>query len=63
MLTQALWDYNTDDPDDEKRSRDALFNIAKRLRDRLQIVDPDYEYVETVRKWGNREGGYKFNKH
>ena len=62
-LTQAIWEYVSNDPEDEKRSRDALFNIAKRLRERLQIVDPDYEYIETVRKWGEREGGYKFNKH
>ncbi|MEZ4614521.1 MAG: winged helix-turn-helix domain-containing protein [Caldilineaceae bacterium] len=62
-LGQAIWEYTSDDPDDEKRSRDALFNIAKRLRERLQIADPDYEYIETVRKWGEREGGYKFNKH
>ena len=63
LLAQALWEYSSDEADDEKRSRDALFNIAKRLRDRLQVVDPDYEYIETVRKWGNRQGGYKFNKH
>lgn len=62
-LGQTIWEYTSDDPDDEKRTRDALFNIAKRLRERLQIVDPDYEYIETVRKWGDREGGYKFNKH
>ena len=62
-LGQAIWEYTSDDPDDEKRARDALFNIAKRLRERLQIVDPDYEYIETIRKWGDREGGYKFNKH
>lgn len=61
-LTQAIWEYASDDPDDEKRSRDALFNIAKRLRERLLIADPDHEYIETVRKWGEREGGYKFNK-
>lgn len=63
VLGQAIWEYVPNDPDDEKRTRDALFNIAKRLRERLQIVDPDYEYIETVRKWGSREGGYKFNKH
>lgn len=63
QLSQAIWEYTSDDADDEKRARDALFNIAKRLRERLQIVDPDYEYIETVRKWGEREGGYKFNKH
>jgi pSer/pThr/pTyr-binding forkhead associated (FHA) protein len=62
-LGQAIWEYTSNDADDEKRARDALFNIAKRLRERLQIVDPDYEYIETVRKWGDREGGYKFNKH
>lgn len=62
-LTQAIWEYASNDAEDEKRARDALFNIAKRLRERLQIVDPDYEYIETVRKWGDREGGYKFNKH
>ena len=62
-LSQAIWEYASDDADDEKRARDALFNIAKRLRERLQIADPDYEYIETVRKWGEREGGYKFNKH
>jgi len=61
-LSQAIWDYASDDPADEKRSRDALFNIAKRLRERLQMADPDHEYIETVRKWGEREGGYKFNK-
>ncbi len=62
-LGQAIWEYASNDADDEKRTRDALFNIAKRLRERLLIVDPDYEYIETVRKWGDREGGYKFNKH
>ncbi len=62
-LTQAIWEYASNDAEDEKRSRDAIFNIAKRLRERLQIVDPDYEYIETVRKWGDREGGYKFHKH
>lgn len=62
-LGQTIWEYSSNDADDEKRARDALFNIAKRLRERLQIVDPDYEYIETVRKWGDREGGYKFIKH
>ncbi len=62
-LTETIWEYAPDNPDDEKRSRDAIFNIAKRLRERLLVVDPDYEYIETVRKWGDREGGYKFNKH
>ena len=62
-LTETIWEYAPDNPDDEKRSRDAIFNIAKRLRERLLVVDPDHEYIETVRKWGEREGGYKFNKH
>jgi DNA-binding winged helix-turn-helix (wHTH) protein len=62
-LTETIWEYSTDNPDDEKRARDAIFNIAKRLRERLLVVDPNYEYIETVRKWGDREGGYKFNKH
>ncbi|MEZ4861396.1 MAG: FHA domain-containing protein [Caldilineaceae bacterium] len=61
-IAQAIWEYVPDNPDDDKRSRDAIFNIAKRLRERLQMVDPDYEYIETVRKWGDRDGGYKFNK-
>lgn len=62
-LAETIWEYAPDNPDDEKRSRDAIFNIAKRLRERLLVVDPNYEYIETVRKWGDREGGYKFNKH
>ena len=62
-LAETIWEYAPDNPDDEKRSRDAIFNIAKRLRERLLVVDPDHEYIETVRKWGEREGGYKFNKH
>jgi DNA-binding winged helix-turn-helix (wHTH) protein len=62
-LTEMLWEYAPNNPDDEKRARDAIFNIAKRLRERLLVVDPDHEYIETMRKWGDREGGYKFNKH
>lgn len=62
-IAETIWEYTSDDPDDEKRARDAIFNIAKRLRERLLVVDPDHEYIETVRKWGDREGGYKFNKH
>lgn len=61
-LTHRIWGWTPDNAGDEKRSRDALFNIVKRLRERLQVVDPDSEYIETVRKWGSREGGYKFNK-
>lgn len=61
-LTYNIWGWEPDNEEDEKRSRDALFNIVKRLRERLLEVDADYEYIETVRKWGNREGGYKFNK-
>jgi hypothetical protein len=61
-LAETIWEYAPDNPDDEKRLRDAIFNIAKRLRERLLVVDPDHEYIETVRKWGDREGGYKFNK-
>lgn len=61
-LTHRVWGWRPDNADDEKRSRDALFNIVKRLRERLGVVDPDSEYIETVRKWGDREGGYKFNK-
>ncbi|MEM7132457.1 MAG: FHA domain-containing protein [Chloroflexota bacterium] len=61
-LTYNIWGWEPDNSDDDKRSRDALFNIVKRLRERLFEVDPDNEYIETVRKWGSREGGYKFNK-
>jgi hypothetical protein len=61
-ITQSIWDYAPTNAEDEKRQRDAIFNIAKRLRERLLVVDPDHEYIETVRKWGDREGGYKFNK-
>jgi len=42
--------------------RDSLFNIVKRLRERLEMLDPEHECIETVRKWGDREGGYRFNK-
>lgn len=61
-LTQRIWGWRPDNADDEKRSRDALFNIVKRLRERLEVVDPECNYIETVRKWGSREGGYKFAK-
>jgi DNA-binding winged helix-turn-helix (wHTH) protein len=61
-LAYAIWGWEADNPDDEKRVRDALFNIVKRLRERLEILDPDHEYIETVRKWGEREGGYRFTK-
>jgi DNA-binding winged helix-turn-helix (wHTH) protein len=61
-LTELLWEYAPSNADDEKRARDAIFNIAKRLRERLLVADPDHEYIETMRKWGDREGGYKFNK-
>ncbi len=61
-ITLSIWGWEPDNPDDEKRIRDALFNIVKRLRERLEQLDSDYEYIETVRKWGEREGGYKFNK-
>lgn len=61
-LTQRIWGWRPDNADDEKRSRDALFNIVKRLRERLEVVDPNSNYIETVRKWGSREGGYKFDK-
>lgn len=61
-LTEMLWEYAPNNAEDEKRARDAIFNIAKRLRERLLVVDPDHEYIETMRKWGEREGGYKFNK-
>lgn len=62
-LTYKIWGWEPDNVDDEKRSRDALFNIVKRLRERLFALDMDYEYIETVRKRGDRDGGYKFNKH
>ncbi|RIK38698.1 MAG: hypothetical protein DCC55_20290 [Chloroflexi bacterium] len=61
-LAYTIWGWEPDNADDDKRVRDALFNIVKRLRERLQVIDPDHEYVETVRKWGEREGGYKFTK-
>jgi DNA-binding winged helix-turn-helix (wHTH) protein len=61
-LAYAIWGWEPDNPDDDKRVRDALFNIVKRLRERLEIIDPNHEYIETVRKWGDREGGYRFNK-
>jgi DNA-binding response OmpR family regulator len=61
-LAYAIWGWEPDNPDDDKRVRDALFNIVKRLRERLALLDPDHEYIETVRKWGEREGGYRFNK-
>jgi DNA-binding winged helix-turn-helix (wHTH) protein len=61
-LAYAIWGWEADNADDEKRVRDALFNIVKRLRERLEILDPDHEYIETVRKWGEREGGYRFTK-
>ncbi len=61
-ITHSIWDYAPTNAEDEKRQRDAIFNIAKRLRERMLVVDPDHEYIETVRKWGDREGGYKFNK-
>lgn len=61
-LADAIWGWQADSADDDKRIRDALFNIVKRLRERLQEVDIEHEYIETVRKWGERMGGYKFNK-
>lgn len=61
-LAYAIWGWEPDNVDDEKRVRDALFNIVKRLRERLEQIDPEHEYIETVRKWGDREGGYRFNK-
>lgn len=61
-LAYAIWGWEPDNPEDDKRVRDALFNIVKRLRERLELLDPDHEYIETVRKWGEREGGYRFNK-
>lgn len=61
-ITESVWGFVPNNPDDDKRARDAIFNIVKRLRERLQAVDPDYEYIETVRKWGDKEGGYRFHK-
>jgi DNA-binding winged helix-turn-helix (wHTH) protein len=61
-LAYAIWGWEPDNPEDDKRVRDALFNIVKRLRERLEVLDPNHEYIETVRKWGDREGGYRFNK-
>ena len=61
-LAFAIWGWEPDNPEDDKRVRDALFNIVKRLRERLELIDADHEYIETVRKWGDREGGYRFNK-
>ncbi len=61
-LAFTIWGWEPDNVDDEKRVRDALFNIVKRLRERLELLDPTHEYIETVRKWGDREGGYRFNK-
>jgi DNA-binding winged helix-turn-helix (wHTH) protein len=61
-LAYAIWGWEPTNADDDKRVRDALFNIVKRLRERLELLDPDHEYIETVRKWGEREGGYRFNK-
>jgi DNA-binding winged helix-turn-helix (wHTH) protein len=61
-LAYAIWGWEPDNADDDKRVRDALFNIVKRLRERLEVLDVEHEYIETVRKWGEREGGYRFNK-
>lgn len=61
-ITYEIWGWEPDNASDEKRVRDALFNVVKRLRERLENLDPDHEYIETVRKWGEREGGYKFVK-
>jgi len=61
-LAFTIWGWEPDNADDEKRVRDALFNIVKRLRERLEILDVEHEYIETVRKWGDRTGGYRFNK-
>jgi DNA-binding winged helix-turn-helix (wHTH) protein len=61
-LAFAIWGWEPTNADDDKRVRDALFNIVKRLRERLEMLDPDHEYIETLRKWGDREGGYRFNK-
>lgn len=61
-LAFTIWGWEPDNADDEKRVRDSLFNIVKRLRERLEMLDPEHEYIETVRKWGDREGGYRFNK-
>jgi DNA-binding winged helix-turn-helix (wHTH) protein len=57
-----IWGWEPDNASDEKKARDALFNVVKRLRERLESLDPDHGYIETVRKWGDGEGGYKFNK-
>ena len=61
-LCFAIWGWEPDSVEDEKRVRDALFNIVKRLRERMEMIDPNHEYIETVRKWGDREGGYRFNQ-
>lgn len=61
-LCFAIWGWEPDSVEDEKRVRDALFNIVKRLRERLEMIDPNHEYIETVRKWGEREGGYRFHQ-
>lgn len=61
-LAQAIWGWQAETAEDDKRARDALFNIVKRLRERLVDLDMDHEYIETIRKWGDRAGGYKFNK-
>ena len=61
-LCFAVWGWEPDTVEDDKRVRDALFNIVKRLRERLEMIDPNHEYIETVRKWGDREGGYRFNQ-
>lgn len=61
-LADAIWGWQADSLEDDKRVRDALFNIVKRLRERLHEVDTEHEYIETVRKWGSRMGGYKFHK-
>lgn len=61
-LAHAIWGWQAETAEDDKRARDALFNIVKRLRERLSDLDMNHEYIETVRKWGDRTGGYKFNK-
>ncbi len=61
-LASQLWGWRPENADDDKRARDALFNVVKRLRERLAQIDMEHEYIETVRKWGERQGGYKFNK-
>ena len=40
-----------------------LQTVKSRLQNKLENIDEDALYIESISKWGNRKAGYKFHRH